>query len=1380
MRPEHALSMTASISLVIFFQLCLPPTVIAATLYVDVNNAAPIAPYTNWVTAATNIQDAVDAAAPSDTVLVTNGVYQTGGRVVYGSLTNRLVVTKPVTVQSVNGPAVTIIQGYWTATTNGDTAVRCVYLTNNAALIGFTMTKGATRMAGIDTKETGGGGVYCESSQVLLSNCVLVANSASFSYGVGGGAVSGTLVDCRLNSNLAVAGGAAYNAILSNCTVTANTAVASSTGGGLYRCTANNCVLAGNMAAASGGSGGAAATSALTDCVITNNSADGGGGTFNSTLLRCIVSGNTGNSGAGGIHYGAVTDCLVVSNLTAGTGGGAYSCSLTNCTVTDNRAGGSGGGAYIGTLYNCVVSLNHAGGPGGGLASSSVINCIVSDNFALSNGGGVSGGTILNSAIIRNRALLNGGGAYGGTLTNCTLAGNSSASGGGADTSTLNNSIVYHNDAISGANYNASVLSFCCTVPAALSGVGNITDEPQLADAFHLSPGSPCRAAGSGFSTSGTDMDGEAWALVPSIGCDEYFPGQPTGTLQVTLIAGYTNLAAGAVGTFTARISGRATANTWDFGDGTVVSNQPYTTHSWASAGDYHVVATAFNDSEPSAVSDAVIVHVVDTPVQYVALGNATPTSPYLSWASAATNLQDALDAAFAGGKLILVSNGVYRCGGKSVTGGLSNRVAVTQPTTVRSVNGPSVTFIEGSQVPGTLNGDSAVRCVYLASGAVLSGFTLTNGATRSSGPQDLEMSGGGVWCQSTNAVLSNCVLVANACLRWGAGAYSGTLLNCEVSGNTNLDICLAGGAGAAFSRLLNCKVSGNRASPSDGGGALSCYLSNCVVSGNYDVGASQSTLDNCLVTANNGRGLNGGVANHCTISSNALPAVGSAYGGGAMGAALTNCVLYANSAAGGGAAYKCGLSFCTLSNNSARLGGAVYLDGSGAATIGDCTFSANAANDSGGGMYAAAVPIGFTLTRCTFSGNSASNNGGGIAFSSSCGKLTGCTFTTNRAGANGGAIYFSGTMSGTISNCSFYSNAAGTWGGGTYYASLTQCLLAGNQAAKGGGVSGGALTGCTLSTNAATAAGGGAWNGVLQFCALDGNQAGDGGGAHSANLMDCTLVNNSAITNGGGAYGSALRNCLMTGNAANVGGGAFNSSLYNCTVVGNTATNSAGGVANLSSANCIIYYNTAPTASNYAASLIACCATPLYLGLGNISNAPAFVDLPGGNFRLQTNSPCINKGNNSSATGYDLDGRTRIVGGTVDMGAYEFQGAGMSEFTAWLQQYGLPVDGSADYLDSDRDGCSNWQEWVAGTVPTNAASALAVQPLVILPPGVTITWASVADRLYSLERATNLLMPLAFTILQSNIPALPGTTSFLDTNPAATGPIFYRVGVQP
>jgi hypothetical protein len=177
----------------------------------------------------------------------------------------------------------------------------------------------------------------------------------------------------------------------------------------------------------------------------------------------------------------------------------------------------------------------------------------------------------------------------------------------------------------------------------------------------------------------------------------------------------------------------------------------------------------------------------------------------------------------------------------------------------------------------------------------------------------------------------------------------------------------------------------------------------------------------------------------------------------------------------------------------------------------------------------------------------------------------------------------------------------------------------------------------------------------------------------------------------------------------------------------------------------------------------------------------PTFVDTNGwSNLRLQANSPCINAGNNSFVTTTtDLDGNPRIAGGTVDIGAYEYQSPASQVSYAWLQQYGLSTDGSADFTDPDGDRANNWQEWQSATVPTNALSALRLLTPQTVGANLVVTWESVSGKSYFLERSTSLATNASFLPLASNLIGQAGTTTFTDTNAAPAGPRFYRVGVQ-
>lgn len=95
---------------------------------------------------------------------------------------------------------------------------------------------------------------------------------------------------------------------------------------------------------------------------------------------------------------------------------------------------------------------------------------------------------------------------------------------------------------------------------------------------------------------------------------------------------------------------------------------------------------------------------------------------------------------------------------------------------------------------------------------------------------------------------------------------------------------------------------------------------------------------------------------------------------------------------------------------------------------------------------------------------------------------------------------------------------------------------------------------------------------------------------------------------------------------------------------------------------------------------------------------------------------------------------------------------------------------------DFDRDGLSDYYEWLAGTSPTDPLSCLRVEALDGGSSGMTLLWYSTAGATYRVERATDLSSPEGFEVVGWDLPATPPVNGFTDEAPPASGPAFYRI----
>jgi predicted outer membrane repeat protein len=374
--------------------------------------------------------------------------------------------------------------------------------------------------------------------------------------------------------------------------------------------------------------------------------------------------------------------------------------------------------------------------------------------------------------------------------------------------------------------------------------------------------------------------------------------------------------------------------------------------------------------------------------------------------------------------------------------------------------------------------------------------------------------------------------------------------------------------------------------------------------------------------------------------------------------------------------------------------GGGGMHNRSGRPTVTNCTFSKNAAVGGGGGMSNSSSRP--TLTNCTFAKNFTAGRGGGLSGFSL--RLVGCTFIGNVAEYGGGM-----RSGGTMINCTFIQNSASVMGGAISSrssAKMTNCTFTENTADSGGAVwfpdedASPTVINCIFRGNLATWAGGGIYlygRPTFTECTFSTNSAKRGGGVFYADgayptLTNCTFTSNLAEEEGGAMYsehsGPMLTNCIVSGNSARRGGGIFDevrsaTTLLNCTFADNSAIDGSALAfdsydynwpSNITGTNCIFWGggNQIWSNDNSVITITYSDVEGGWLGVGNIDAGPCFVE-PGywdangvwvdGDYHLLPDSPCINAGDPNyvaEPNETDLDGRPRLIGGRIDMGAYE------------------------------------------------------------------------------------------------------------------------------
>lgn len=132
-----------------------------------------------------------------------------------------------------------------------------------------------------------------------------------------------------------------------------------------------------------------------------------------------------------------------------------------------------------------------------------------------------------------------------------------------------------------------------------------------------------------------------------------------------------------------------------------------------------------------------------------------------------------------------------------------------------------------------------------------------------------------------------------------------------------------------------------------------------------------------------------------------------------------------------------------------------------------------------------------------------------------------------------------------------------------------------------------------------------------------------------------------------------------------------------------------------------------------------------------------------------------------------------------------------LAEFAARLATNGAPEWWLASYYpdtvdfdqaalsDTDMDGAEAWEEYIAGTVPTNGTSVLRFGEVGAY--GNVVTWPSVSGRTYRLGFATNIYGSFVYESFPDalNLPATPTLNAYTNTTVTNAPVLMYRLDVR-